>query len=1466
MRNTLSKLLLLLCLLTFATMGWSVINDYIFTQSNGTYTEISGGTAHGTSSNNEEVFNAVPIGFNFKYNGTVYNTISIATNGFIAMGPTVTIANNAISAGAANNVVVPLNRDLISRANGSLMSLLSGASPNRVFTIQWKNYRRTPTQCAGDSLNFQIQLYEHPAADTTNNIIKFAYGYFKAANFSTAGTVQCGLRGAANTEYINRATTTSWAATTSGLANNATCTMNNLIIPANGLIFTWAVGAGAPPPPDIISPANNGTNIAEVATLNWSQEGVVTGFKVYFGTDNPPTNIANGTIVTSTSYDPETDMAYSTVYYWKVVSFNLSGDAVNCPIWTFTTMPPPLVTEYPYFEYWDTTAVAPIVPPAWTTIDANNNGQTWTIVNSGAYSVPNAIRCSFSATVSKDDWFISPPLQLEANTNYRVRFQYKSQGSPFVEKLEVKYGTAKNVAAMTNQIFNNTNINNANYALGEAYISPTVSGVYYVGWHSYSAANMYYLFVDDISVSVFVPTFNPPQNLTATTGNGAVHLSWQPPTPTTRLLAGYKVYRNGALITPTVITSVTYNDVEAPIGTLCTYYIIASYSNPTGESIASNVESITPIYNPPANLTYTSTATAITLNWQAPAGSSPVGYKVYRDTILQTPNPITALTFVDNTATFGHTYAYYVTAIYTSPDGASLPSNTVNAQLSEPLTSPTGLTATVSSPNVILTWIAPAAPARSDIVNNSRYDRSLQGYKVYRNSILIFTINTPVEVTYTDANLMPNTYNYSVSAMYTTGDSPQTAQVPATVLTVFNPPVNLIATDAPASVVVTWSPPNPILGNLTGYRVLRDGIVLGHGLISGTTYTDNAVVNGVVYTYTAKAFYTNPAGESVLSNSDTGQGIFETLNPVTNLQYSVAQDNVSLTWTPPGGPILQDWISYNIPGLTVNGIGANGPANFDVAIRFTQTELTGIHNRYLTKVRYFPNEANCVYTIKVWTGGTSAVNPGNLTVELPITAPVIGAWNIVQLPTPIPIPSTGELWIGYNCNAQAGYPAGCDQGPSIPYKSNLIYTDNAWTILTQLNQDLDYNWDIQGFVVNFIGRESMITPATLTTKSSHNCSSNVSFSAKKNVNTEANSTLRNEDRSLLGYKIYRDGIPIAVISDYVVSNYTDSELANATYTYYVTAMYTGGESVPSNSVVVTVNVPFIPIILQDGFETYNDFDLTCGTWVLNDVDNIATTAIPGTTFLHSGSPMSYIVFNPTATTPAMTNLAAHAGSKMLASFGATTAANNDWLISPKIHLGVQNVITFWVKSYSAQNGLERYRVGLSPSASTTPASFTWLTGAAYMEAPLEWTQISYQIPNTYNATNVRLAIKCESVNGQIFLIDDLKIRGVNGYIVANEDNVAQVNATVLLGSYPNPFTAQTSITYDMKNDEQVTIEIYNQKGQKVKTLINSREKSGNHTVTWKGDDENGKPVSNGIYLYRMTSGTYSSSKKMILLK
>lgn len=99
-----------------------------------------------------------------------------------------------------------------------------------------------------------------------------------------------------------------------------------------------------------------------------------------------------------------------------------------------------------------------------------------------------------------------------------------------------------------------------------------------------------------------------------------------------------------------------------------------------------------------------------------------------------------------------------------------------------------------------------------------------------------------------------------------------------------------------------------------------------------------------------------------------------------------------------------------------------------------------------------------------------------------------------------------------------------------------------------------------------------------------------------------------------------------------------------------------------------------------------------------------------------------------------------------------------------------------------------------------------------------------------------------------------------------DDNHTDKPTLSLIGNYPNPFNPETSIVFSLKEQGHVELEIYNIKGQKVKSLIDRKLEAGKHSIVWDGKDSNNNKVSSGIYLYRMKNGKVTKSKKMILLK
>jgi hypothetical protein len=88
----------------------------------------------------------------------------------------------------------------------------------------------------------------------------------------------------------------------------------------------------------------------------------------------------------------------------------------------------------------------------------------------------------------------------------------------------------------------------------------------------------------------------------------------------------------------------------------------------------------------------------------------------------------------------------------------------------------------------------------------------------------------------------------------------------------------------------------------------------------------------------------------------------------------------------------------------------------------------------------------------------------------------------------------------------------------------------------------------------------------------------------------------------------------------------------------------------------------------------------------------------------------------------------------------------------------------------------------------------------------------------------------------------------------------------LYQNYPNPFNPETVIKFDLPKSSDIILKIYNVLGQEVRTLINERKPAGYYSVKWDSKNNNGVPVSSGIYLYRLKAGEFVLTRKMILIK
>jgi hypothetical protein len=308
-------------------------------------------------------------------------------------------------------------------------------------------------------------------------------------------------------------------------------------------------------------------------------------------------------------------------------------------------------------------------------------------------------------------------------------------------------------------------------------------------------------------------------------------------------------------------------------------------------------------------------------------------------------------------------------------------------------------------------------------------------------------------------------------------------------------------------------------------------------------------------------------------------------NPPRNLNafwYGLSSKDIKLVWNTPAGFVPGKWFHYD-DGINFDGVGNGGVADFDVAIRYEPGQLSEYDGYAVKKIKFFPNEPDCEYSLRVWSG----VNASTLLVDQIVASPSIKAWNEILLDAPALIDASKELWIGYRCIANTGYPAGIDEALSTDGKSNMIKWNGIWQPLTAIAPSITNDWNIQAFI-DGVGdaHVTLIQPSvpdirtknkgTLTIDPSNN--SNPSNLA---LRTTSDSTYDTPE-GINGYDVYRraynkfpPGQNTTGAGDWVKINpalvtaleYFDLNLTNIPnncFEYHVIARYNEGNSIMSN--------------------------------------------------------------------------------------------------------------------------------------------------------------------------------------------------------------------------------------------------------------------------------------------------------------
>jgi len=173
-------------------------------------------------------------------------------------------------------------------------------------------------------------------------------------------------------------------------------------------------------------------------------------------------------------------------------------------------------------------------------------------------------------------------------------------------------------------------------------------------------------------------------------------------------------------------------------------------------------------------------------------------------------------------------------------------------------------------------------------------------------------------------------------------------------------------------------------------------------------------------------------------------------------------------------------------------------------------------------------------------------------------------------------------------------------------------------------------------------------------------------------------------------------------------------------------------------------------------------------------------------------------------------------------------------------------------------------------------------GAVVVEDNIEQISAYVDSANELSQGNVEYVFSYEDSKGQESALASISLNpsrlqakyGIAGnkypyfevkFTTNDVENIVPMEYT-LGQNYPNPFNPSTILSYSLPQAAKVRLDIYNLKGQLVKTLVNTHQEAGQHNAVWNGKDMNNRSVASGVYLYRLSNPNKTITKRMLLVK
>jgi|GEM_PF-3169985 len=205
------------------------------------------------------------------------------------------------------------------------------------------------------------------------------------------------------------------------------------------------------------------------------------------------------------------------------------------------------------------------------------------------------------------------------------------------------------------------------------------------------------------------------------------------------------------------------------------------------------------------------------------------------------------------------------------------------------------------------------------------------------------------------------------------------------------------------------------------------------------------------------------------------------------------------------------------------------------------------------------------------------------------------------------------------------------------------------------------------------------------------------------------------------------------------------------------------------------------------------------------------------------------------------------------------ADQDEWLISPPFALASGTATIEFYSLYSI-DWLTAATLKLLISVDGG-ANWTQIWEAVNDGQPRSWRYQNVDITQYANNPNMKLAWQYVGNDGDVVAIDNVKLTGFVNVTDVEEENEKIPSTYELSQNYPNPFNPTTKINYSIPISSKVSLIVYDILGREVKSLVNEFQNAGRYSTNF---DANG--LSSGVYFYRLTSGQFSETRKLILLR